>query len=83
MVRCCARRRGDDSSDDDRAPLRRRDYDDYDAIAVARWARLIRRWRWRRVARWARLFRLWRRVARLKRIWAFLGHRLREIKDGG
>ena len=66
MVCCCARRRCDDSSDDDLSPLRRRDYDNDEAID-----------------QWARLFRRWRRVARLKHIWAFLGHRLRQIKNGG
>ena len=33
--------------------------------------------------RWATLYHRWRRIARLKRIWAFLGHRLRELKNGG
>jgi len=33
-------------------------------------------------ARWMRLALRWRRIARLKRIWAHLGARLRNLKNG-
>ena len=51
---------------DEESPPRRRDNEDDEEV----------------IARWARLYHRWRRVARLKRIWAFLGHRLRELKHG-
>ena len=31
---------------------------------------------------WARLYKRWLRIARLKRIWAHMGGRLKQLKNG-